>query len=61
MKNIRKILCAVLALAMLFSLAACGSGDQPSDNSQPLLETASPPTTRAITTKAAARAAKPSP
>ena len=35
MKNIRKILCAVLALAMLFSLAACGSGDQPSDNSQP--------------------------
>ena len=35
MKNICKILCAVLALAMLFSLAACGSGDQPSDNSQP--------------------------
>lgn len=35
MKNIRKLLCAVLALVMLFSLAACGSGDQGGDNSQP--------------------------
>ena len=35
MKNIRKLLCAVLALAMLFSLAACGSGDQGGDSSQP--------------------------
>lgn len=35
MKNIRKILCAVLAMAMLFTLAACGSGDQAGGNSQP--------------------------